>query len=77
MVPLSLRYSIFSPVYSVIFEVMFENLNFYSGKISTKYSSRHRRGKSETLRVQYINTKEVRFGFKFSSFRFDFCDIGI
>ncbi|KAF3644911.1 Type I inositol 1,4,5-trisphosphate 5-phosphatase 2 [Capsicum annuum] len=31
-----------------------------SGKTSTKYSSRHRRGKSETLRVQYINTKEVR-----------------
>ncbi|XP_009592677.1 type I inositol polyphosphate 5-phosphatase 2-like isoform X2 [Nicotiana tabacum] len=32
-----------------------------SGKTSTKYSSRHRRGKSETLRVQYINTKEVSF----------------
>lgn len=31
-----------------------------SGKTSTKYSSRHRRGRSETLRVQYINTKEVR-----------------
>ncbi|CAN4076029.1 unnamed protein product [Withania somnifera] len=31
-----------------------------SGKTSTKYSSRHRRSKSETLRVQYINTKEVR-----------------
>ncbi|XP_060179875.1 type I inositol polyphosphate 5-phosphatase 2-like isoform X2 [Lycium barbarum] len=31
-----------------------------SGKTSTKYSSRHRRGKSETLRAQYINTKEVR-----------------
>ncbi|MCD7447913.1 hypothetical protein HAX54_036281 [Datura stramonium] len=31
-----------------------------SGKTPTKYSSRHRRGKSETLRVQYINTKEVR-----------------
>ncbi|XP_049377557.1 type I inositol polyphosphate 5-phosphatase 2-like [Solanum stenotomum] len=31
-----------------------------SGKTSTKYSCRHRRGKSETLRVQYINTKEVR-----------------
>ncbi|XP_009761243.1 type I inositol polyphosphate 5-phosphatase 2 [Nicotiana tabacum] len=31
-----------------------------SGKTSTKYSSRHKRGKSETLRVQYINTKEVR-----------------
>nr|XP_009761244.1 PREDICTED: type I inositol 1,4,5-trisphosphate 5-phosphatase 2-like isoform X2 [Nicotiana sylvestris]XP_016443078.1 PREDICTED: type I inositol polyphosphate 5-phosphatase 2-like isoform X2 [Nicotiana tabacum] len=32
-----------------------------SGKTSTKYSSRHKRGKSETLRVQYINTKEVSF----------------
>ncbi|KAK4363354.1 hypothetical protein RND71_018595 [Anisodus tanguticus] len=31
-----------------------------SGKTSIKYSSRHRRGKSETLRAQYINTKEVR-----------------
>ncbi|KAJ8538701.1 hypothetical protein K7X08_029997 [Anisodus acutangulus] len=31
-----------------------------SGKTSTKYSFRHRRGKSETLRAQYINTKEVR-----------------
>lgn len=33
-----------------------------SGKPSTEYSLRHRRGKSETLRVQYINTKDVRFG---------------
>lgn len=24
--------------------------------------TRHRRGKSETLRLQYINTKEVRYG---------------
>ncbi|KAJ8552693.1 hypothetical protein K7X08_020086 [Anisodus acutangulus] len=31
-----------------------------SGKTSIKYSSRHRRGKSDTLRAQYINTKEVR-----------------
>nr|GMD79429.1 type I inositol polyphosphate 5-phosphatase 2-like [Ipomoea batatas] len=31
-----------------------------SGKPSTEYSLRHRRGKSETLRVQYINTKDVR-----------------
>ena len=28
------------------------------------YSLRHRRGKSETLRVQYINTKDIRFGCK-------------
>ncbi|CAN0908251.1 Type I inositol polyphosphate 5-phosphatase 2 [Linum grandiflorum] len=27
---------------------------------STNYSLRHRRGKSETLRIQYINTKDVR-----------------
>lgn len=27
---------------------------------SKGYKSRHRRGKSETLRVQYINTKDVR-----------------
>ncbi|KAL2548004.1 Type I inositol 1 [Forsythia ovata] len=31
-----------------------------SGKPSKEYSLRHRRGKSETLRLQYINTKEVR-----------------
>ncbi|PIN07766.1 Inositol polyphosphate 5-phosphatase [Handroanthus impetiginosus] len=29
-------------------------------KSSQEYSSKHRRGKSETLRVQYINTKDVR-----------------
>ncbi|KAK4728354.1 hypothetical protein R3W88_021342 [Solanum pinnatisectum] len=30
------------------------------GKPSVEYTPRHRRGKSETLRAQYINTKEVR-----------------
>lgn len=29
---------------------------------SKGYRLRHRRGKSETLRAQYINTKDVRFG---------------
>lgn len=29
---------------------------------SEGYRLRHRRGKSETLRAQYINTKDVRFG---------------
>ncbi|KAJ8754429.1 hypothetical protein K2173_002880 [Erythroxylum novogranatense] len=29
---------------------------------SAGYALRHRRGKSETLRVQYINNKDVRFG---------------
>ncbi|KAL3497702.1 hypothetical protein ACH5RR_040434 [Cinchona calisaya] len=31
-----------------------------SGKYPNEYSLRHRRGKSETLRVQYINRKDVR-----------------
>ncbi|KAG5592626.1 hypothetical protein H5410_043140 [Solanum commersonii] len=31
-----------------------------TGKPSVEYTPRHRRGKSETLRAQYINTKEVR-----------------
>ncbi|NP_001234789.1 inositol-1,4,5-triphosphate-5-phosphatase [Solanum lycopersicum] len=31
-----------------------------TGKASVEYTPRHRRGKSETLRAQYINTKEVR-----------------
>lgn len=31
-----------------------------TGKRSVEYTPRHRRGKSETLRAQYINTKEVR-----------------
>ncbi|KAF3657120.1 Type I inositol 1,4,5-trisphosphate 5-phosphatase 2 [Capsicum annuum] len=31
-----------------------------TGKPSAEYNPRHRRGKSETLRAQYINTKEVR-----------------
>ncbi|KAK6782975.1 hypothetical protein RDI58_020771 [Solanum bulbocastanum] len=31
-----------------------------AGKPSVEYTPRHRRGKSETLRAQYINTKEVR-----------------
>ncbi|KAL7164927.1 hypothetical protein ACSBR2_040758 [Camellia fascicularis] len=31
-----------------------------SGAPSKGYTSRHRRGKSETLRLQYINTKDVR-----------------
>lgn len=35
---------------------------FVSCTASKGYKSRHRRGKSETLRVQYINTKDVRFG---------------
>ncbi|XP_057992192.1 type I inositol polyphosphate 5-phosphatase 2 isoform X2 [Hevea brasiliensis] len=34
--------------------------NQISDAPSKAYSVRHRRGKSETLRVQYINTKEVR-----------------
>lgn len=35
-----------------------------SGKDSLKgYKTRHKRGKSETLRAQYINTKEVRSGY--------------
>lgn len=32
------------------------------GKPSKEFSGKHRRGKSETLRAQYINTKDVRFG---------------
>lgn len=31
-----------------------------AGIPSTEFSKKHRRGKSETLRVQYINTKDVR-----------------
>lgn len=39
------------------------NLSTCSSRISdvpNSYQSRHRRGKSETLRVQYINTKDLR-----------------
>lgn len=32
------------------------------GKPSAEFLMKHRRGKSETLRLQYINTKDVRFG---------------
>jgi hypothetical protein len=31
-----------------------------SGTHSKRYKLSHRRGKSETLRAQYINTKEIR-----------------
>lgn len=34
----------------------------HPGIPSTEFSKKHRRGKSETLRAQYINTKDVRFG---------------
>ncbi|KAJ6706011.1 TYPE I INOSITOL POLYPHOSPHATE 5-PHOSPHATASE 2 [Salix purpurea] len=43
---------------------MLRNQSVFQSQISDEpsksYSSRHRRGKSETLRVQYINTKDVR-----------------
>ncbi|RVX00187.1 Type I inositol polyphosphate 5-phosphatase 2 [Vitis vinifera] len=34
------------------------------GTESKGYSSSHRRGKSETLRVHYINRKDIRFDYK-------------
>ena len=52
----------------ILVAVIFKNpqtiLVFTGSDTASKgHQSRHRRGKSETLRVQYINTKDVRFGF--------------
>ena len=38
---------------------------FCSDPPSFGYKLRHRRGKSETVRAQYINTKDVRFVYVF------------
>lgn len=43
------------------------------GTESKGYSSSHRRGKSETLRVHYINRKDIRFGYKLMLLDFCFC----
>lgn len=43
-----------------IHDVFFQ---FASDLPSKGYQLKHRRGKSETVRAQYINTKDVRFGY--------------
>lgn len=51
---------------TAVWELMI--IYFNGPDVPSSFQPRHRRGKSETLRVQYINTKDLRFDWELPLF---------